>query len=67
MSDQNQKISEFLETMDLNEPAPAEEPARQFYFNKKSKNACREAGSTAWSPADFLCHNVRLSDERTGF
>ena len=29
MSDQNQKISEFLETMDLNEPAPAEEPVQE--------------------------------------
>ena len=37
MSDQNKKINEFLETIDLNAPAPAEEPARQFYFMKKAR------------------------------
>ena len=53
MSDQNQKISEFLETMDLNEPAPAEEPARQFYFIKKARMLVAKQEAQLGRPLTF--------------
>ena len=53
MSDQNQKINEFLETMDLNEPAPAEEPARQFYFIKKARMLVAKQEAQLGRPLTF--------------
>ena len=53
MSDQSRKISEFLETMDLNEPAPAEEPARQFYFIKKARMLVAKQEAQLGRPLTF--------------
>ena len=72
MSDQNQKISEFLETMDLNEPAPAEEPARQFYFIKKARMLVAKQEAQLGRPLTFCvttfgCQmNARDSEKLVG-
>ena len=72
MSDQNQKINEFLETMDLNEPAPAEEPARQFYFIKKARMLVAKQEAQLGRPLTFCvttfgCQmNARDSEKLVG-
>ena len=72
MSDQNQKINEFLETMDLNEPAPAEEPARQFYFIKKARMLVAKQEAQLGHPLTFCvttfgCQmNARDSEKLVG-
>ncbi len=72
MSDQNQKINEFLETMDLNEPAPAEEPARQFYFIKRARMLVAKQEAQLGRPLTFCvttfgCQmNARDSEKLVG-
>ena len=56
---QTKKIEEILTEIDLEQPAPAEEPMRQYYFMEKA----RRPGTSA----DLSCNNIWLPDERKGF
>ena len=56
----NKELEAILETIDLRDDAPADEPMSQYYFIKKARE--REAGQT------FDCRrgDVWVSDERQG-
>ena len=63
---QTKKIEEILTEIDLEQPAPAEEPMRQYYF-MESTPSCQDPGGNPGTSADLSCNNIWLPDERKGF
>ena len=64
---QTKKIEEILTAIDLEQPAPAEEPMRQYYFMEKARRLVKSTGGNPGTSADLSCHNLWLPDERKGF
>lgn len=72
---ENTKSEEFeriLETIDLDKPAPAQEPQRQYYFMKKARRYIKALSEKAGRPLTFCvvtfgCQmNARDSEKLTG-
>lgn len=68
----NDKIEELLETINLNQPIPAEEPMRQYYFLKKCREMIRKKSEELGRPlfsncTTFGCQmNARDSEKLAG-
>lgn len=68
----NDKIEELLETINLNEPIPTEEPLRQYYFLKKCREMIRKKSEELGRPlfsncTTFGCQmNARDSEKLSG-
>ncbi len=66
------KLEEILETIDINGPAPEEEPMRQYYFIKKARKYVKELSEKAGRPLTactrtFGCQmNARDSEKLVG-
>ena len=56
---QTKKIEEILTEIDLEQPAPAEEPMRQYYFMEKARRLVKTQAETLGRPLTF--------HERKGF
>ena len=66
------EIDKKIDTIDITEPCPAEEPFRQYYFIKKARGYYRELAKKAGrnltcSIQTYGCQmNVRDSEKLTG-
>ena len=56
------ELEHILGDIDLNEDAPVEEPARQYYFIAKARKYITEIRQTTF----LSCRNLWLSDECQG-
>lgn len=71
-TEKNRDFEEILDTIDINGPAPAEEPARQYYFIKKARQYVRAKSEELGRPLSactvtFGCQmNARDSEKLTG-
>ena len=69
---QTKKIEEILTEIDLEQPAPAEEPMRQYYFMEKARRLVKAQSETVGRPLTFHvttfgCQmNARDSEKLTG-
>ncbi len=69
---QTKKIEEILTEIDLEQPAPAEEPMRQYYFMEKARRLVKTQAETLGRPLTFHvttfgCQmNARDSEKLTG-
>ena len=69
---QTKKIEEILTAIDLEQPAPAEEPMRQYYFMEKARRLVKTQAETLGRPLTFHvttfgCQmNARDSEKLTG-
>ena len=50
---QTKKIEEILTEIDLEQPAPAEEPMRQYYFMEKARRLVKAQAETLGRPLTF--------------
>ena len=50
---QTKKIEEILTEIDLEQPAPAEEPMRQYYFMEKARRLVKTQAETLGRPLTF--------------
>ena len=69
---QTKKIEEILTAIDLEQPAPSEEPMRQYYFMEKARRLVKAQSETVGRPLTFHvttfgCQmNARDSEKLTG-
>ena len=68
---QTKKIEEILTEIDLEQPAPAEEPMRQYYFMEKARRLVKTQAETLGfgeadrnSGADWICGRGRRESGR---
>lgn len=50
---QTKKIEEILTAIDLEQPAPSEEPMRQYYFMEKARRLVKAQSETVGRPLTF--------------
>ena len=50
----NENIEKIINEMNINEPAPTEEPYRQYYFIKKARKYVKEISKKIGRPL-FMC------------
>ena len=50
----NENIEKIINEMNINEPAPTEEPYRQYYFIKKARKYVKEISEKIGRPL-FMC------------
>lgn len=71
-AEKNRTFEEILDGIDLKEPAPAEEPMRQYYFIKKARKYIKDTSEKAGHPLTFCvttfgCQmNARDSEKLAG-
>lgn len=58
-----EEMDVLLEKIDLSQPAPTEEPMRQYYFIKKAKEYVKKAEEAAGRPLTACHYYVWMPDE----
>ena len=62
----NEEFEKILDKIDIEGPAPIQEPERQYYFIKKARKLVKEKSERTWTSSLRAYRNFRLPDECQG-